>query len=557
MQELLHQWRRVFLAATAFLLASCFREERIYILNPDGSGKVEFSVAVPLGEAIRSGSGQSPEQTAKHKLRNLLGASKGVSAFADVSWKIKSGNLLEIRGTAYFDDANKVRLKMPSGDLAPFLTRQGERIIVDCLPVPKEDGGIDFGDMENKKWKNAPKQNLDDLTPEERNEVLEGARQYLLQTRPRAESLSDMSSKVTLRLPAPAGKAVGFEAVSGNSYRTTRTGKMLLGRIDGLLADKKQLRAWVDSLASLKDDVFEEGEYETFFQIMGGVPKVLTLDFPAGAAPAFDYRKELAEARKAAPAMLERLGLDGASALPTLDRGEFKSVRFAGLRIVGSVPAREMRPFGEAPTGSAFAFVAELPGTVLDAKMGTIKTFVLDNGQNFGVEHREAVRLSADSRFVVFEIRSHFPPKPGATKIRRLEGEIVCTTARTTRTVDLGFERIATGQKGERYGAKITRYAGHHFRRNLKIIGLELGIEKQWLKEVRFLDENGVRLRSMLLHLDRHYKGTDLTFACDEALSDGGTIELVVFDGPQPRRIPFLLENVPLLPREAPRETKR
>lgn len=537
------------LIAGTFLLSSCFQEERSYILNPDGSGKVEFQATFPLDSGLNlnfndnDNEEQSPEAKARQAVTDILEESEGVAAWTNVTYKITDEAKLAFHGTAYFPNLNKVKLKMGSisaNNLLPTWKSEKGLISVECLPTTENE--------EPSQKKKQP--DWADMTEKERSAALAKTRQELLRMKAMMAAMTaDMSSKVTIHLPATAKSFRGFEKLSETAYSKTSSGEMMLKGIDALIADDKLLRSIYESDRNLNDAPPEE-----LFQAMFGDTGIPSATFAANAPPAFDYKKEVAAAQKATPAMLKKLGLSVVAAPAMMGEAKFKSLRLAGLRIVTSSPDDQVRPFNWFK-GFTLALIGELPGAVISAEAGTIESFTLDNGQNLlSTNSRsnkpQSIDLSEDGTLLGFEIQCDQLPKADATMIKKLKGELICIAAGNSTVTDLAFPKIAVGEQSTHYGAKITELAKHDYQKDKKKISIHFDLKKDMIKSVQFFDADGILLKSEQNGYSWSGKSGELSFSCSEELSEDCTIKLEVFADLKRHALPFLLENVPLLPRQ-------
>lgn len=530
-----------------FLLTSCFEEERIYTLNPDGSGKVEFKATFPLGSTINlnEGASPSPEQKAKKAVTKTLEDSEGVAAWANVSYKINDEGKIEFKGTAYFKDINKVKLKMGSIDsnaLNPSLTKEKGMITIKCLLEDKDKKTA-------KPNKNKPQ--WAKMTKKQQKMAMATTRQGLMQMKGMLAGIAgDMSTKVTIHLPASAKKSTGFKQLSPSSYTITQTGEMMIKGIDQLLANEKTMRM----LASDDINMMQDPPTEVLHQMLGlsGDPLV---DFSASAPPSFDYKKEVQAAQKAAPAMMKKLGLTVTPAAPMAGKAAFKSLRLAGLQVVTSTTDRKVRPFNRS-SGTTLSFIGELPGAVISADDGEIHTFVLDNDQNLlssksWDQKPRSIDLSDDGTLLSFEIQSDQLLEANATAIKTLKGEIICMAASSSKTTDLEFKKIKKGEKSEHFGAKITEIKKSPYNEGKKQISIHFDLKKDTIKKVTFFDRDGTELKISQNGSSWSGDSGRFTFLCDDTLSEDAIIAVEVFTDIKRHILPFLIENTPLIPRKS------
>lgn len=513
-------------------------------MNPDGSGKVEFKATFPLDSAINfSSEGEtkpSPEKKAKDAVSKTIEKSEGVAAWSDVSYKINDEGEIEFQGTAYFSDINKLKLKMGSMDsnaLKPSLSKENGLVSIACSIADKKDDATKT-EKDKPKW--------DEMTPKQQKMAMAKTRKGLLQMKGMLAGVGDMSTKVTIHLPASAKKSTGFKKLSDSSYTITQTGDMLLKGVDKVLADEGIMQ----TLAA-DGDMKNEPPVEVMQQMFGFSADPL-VSFPASAAPAFDYKKELQAAQKAAPAMMKKLGLTVEVAAPMAGESKFKSLRLAGVRIVSPSSDQDVRPFNWS-AGTAVALIGELPGAVISADEGNIEVFTLNNGQDLmsskSWDHKpRSIDLSDDGTLMGFEVQSDQLPEAGATSIKMLKGEIVCMAAGSTKVIDLAFAKIEKGEKSEHCGAEITELKKSQYNKGKTEISIRFELKKDLIKDVGFFDKGGVQIESKQNGYSWSGGKGQLTLICDDSLAPDSVVKVELYDDLKKHVLPFLIEDAPLIP---------
>lgn len=533
---------RFLLLLPLLVFTSCYQEEKAFTLNPDGSGKVKFSTTFPLEAAISfvDDEDKKPEEKLKDAALDILEESEGVDAWSDVSFKLVDGEKIEFHGTAYFRDLNRLKLKMgsiSSSSLNPVLTREGDVVTIVCGDDDEEEG--DEGE---------PKTNWDELSDKEKEAELAKAKQQIVQMKAMAAGLmAGMESKLSFKLPTAPTKHHNFKKLEDMSYSVEISGDKMLKAFDALAEDEELLRSAVAGGMDMQGDPPDE-----LFEAMFGGPGQPTLVYQAGAAPAFDYKSELKAALESSPAMMKKLGLEIVPATPMTDGGSFESLRLAGLRIVTSGPTDDVRPFNWTK-GTSLALIAKLPGAVIGVEEGKVLSFTLDNGQDL-MSSKDWDRdisgadLSEDGTVVGFEVKSDKLPAADAKAIKELSGELVFTASTGTEKIDLGFAKLAVGEEGAKFGAKIEELGEHSFHEDKLEVSIRFKMKREMIKEVHFLNPDGVKLKS-----DRNGyswggdEGT-MTFTVDKGLTEKHRVEIETFAGVSRHVIPFKIENTPLMP---------
>lgn len=540
--------KRSLVVIPLLFLAACYQEERTYTVNPDGTGKVVFDASFPLESAINLSFGDQKEKEPEEKLRDavrgILEESSGVAAWSDVSFSLSDDENVKFKGTAYFSDINLVELKMgsiSSDNLNPVLTRDGDVITIECGDQ-EEMAEVDEAEDGGKKW--------EDLSEKEQKAELAKARTQITQMKAMAAGLvGEMKSTVVLNLPSAPSKNTNFKKLGEKSYSIETSGEKMLKAFDALLEDEDLLLSAASSGINLQGDPPDE-----LLELMFDGPGTPQVSFSAKGAPLFDYKKELKAAQDASPAMLKKLGLEIVPVAPMTEGGEFKSLRLGGIRIVTPSPSDDVRPFNWS-AGTSLAFVAELPGAVISADEGKVLSITLDNGQNLLSSDKwereiRGVDLSEDGTWVGFEVNSDRLPKADAKAIKELTGELVCTAATGTKVVDLGFDRLAPGEEGKEFGAKIEELGDHSFHEDKLEVSIHLEIKREMIKDVHFVDPDGVKLKSERNGYSWGGDSGTLTFTCDRGLTDKHQVKLETYSGVTRHVIPFKIEDVPLMPTE-------
>lgn len=525
-------------------LASCFQEERVYTLNPDGSGKVEFTATFSTDSVISfSDEKPDPEKKAKNAVTTILEESEGVSAWTDVSYEMLDDKKVKFHGTAYFADVNKLKLKMGStnaDNLSPQFSSADGVATLAC-PLDKKDE-----DDEKKDTPDEPA--WDTLTKEQQDAKIAEAKRELTKMKGMIGAMAaDMTTKITLVLPAKSKTSVNFEKVNDTTVTVSQNGADMVAALDKLLADEELLRQAASSKVSMQD-----GPPPVLTEMMFGVAGDPVVTFAAGAAPAFDYKAEVVAAQKAFPKMVEVLGLTAQVAPPMSENGEFKSIRLAGLRMVTEAEDSGVRPFNWSP-GVTLAFIAELPGSVISADDGEITTFLLENDQNMLSSNKydrkpKSIDISDDGKWLKFEVESDQFPELGGITITELTGEVICMAADGSEVVDLGFKKIAPDEEGTVHGAKVLKVGEHSYQDDKFEVEIRLELSRDMIKEVKFYDADGVEIEARQSGSSWSGKRVDFSFTLDAEPSPDMKVKADIYT--EVKRIPvaFKIEDVLLLP---------
>lgn len=316
-------WALLVFAAVA--LAGCFEEENEYTINPNGSGKVVYSVTYTPTNLNPNRQKAVTENEIIPEIRSILEKSEGVDVWSNISFE-SSDDGVHFAGTAYFPDINKLNIRAGgfSKDMRLHLAKdQSGRITVEL----KRDS-----DSRQEDTK-APAAELSD---EDVTKKVEQTRLQYSRTKKMMQSmLKDLKSDTLLHLPGEIEEASNFEKIDDTTARVTLEGGKIIDGMERMMADddwlKQQIRSNRNPLRDRPDDL-------VFNQMLFGQKAPVLVVLGSDAANLFDYDSEVAAAKESYDGMLEELGLGQVSAAestgpPTVPSGP-GTVRVGGARLV-------------------------------------------------------------------------------------------------------------------------------------------------------------------------------------------------------------------------------
>ena len=283
-------------------LTGCIDEKQEYTINPDGSGKIFYSVnlkAMDLGALMGAQSGQAPKVDIKDNLKKLLENSDGIDTWKNVSYKALEDGRAHIEATGYFPDINKVVLdKSVQKSQKPEIkfTKTGDKIIIEFV--------ADTGQAPDKNT-TAPK-----LTDEQIDEQVKMAKMSYQQGKIMTQSLmKDMKFDTTLHLPGKITKTSNFTKVDENTVQIAFDGEKAMKAMDLLMADEAYLKDMIKKGADPMQNPDQMKMNEMFFD--EAAPVSVTVEKADKAL--FDYKVEMQAAKVKFPAMKDKLyaELDG------------------------------------------------------------------------------------------------------------------------------------------------------------------------------------------------------------------------------------------------------
>jgi len=439
------------LAALGLLvLAGCEQTQTVLSINPDGTGKLQYTATFPLDIEMpeMSGPGHGKTKTDDQKvadaLKNVLGKSTGVEAWSGVSCTATPDGLILFKGTAYFRDLTKVTIGSLSGGANSGSVR---------LDYQKTDRGYRIAVLQNQDAKCKAKIS-DDNTQSKAQETLQQsvrrARTGWKYTRPLLSVVigNDVHS-YTIIAPKPAKSVQGFTQTK-DGYSFTFDGGKLLKAMDDLFAKSDAELTALAGQVELKDS---EALMKYFSKQFGFDP----LHGPAveieSAAPLFDYAKEVAAAKTSFAALRAKAGVDAQDAS---DEGGAAAAAPAGNGIIKSVRVKSVdRSFPENEDDNANTTVnlsVVFDGVV--TSIGKVEITKLTDASGKAVADKDLScngNLSQDK--TSGSISCALPPD--LANIGRMAGTLVYTVGSGSKTVDLGTIEIKKGAKGAALEAEV------------------------------------------------------------------------------------------------------
>lgn len=510
------------LLATALLcLTGCFEVEQEYTLNPDGSGKVVHQVRQP--DVMGQG-----EAGLKEILKQQLEEAQGVDAWSDITVRVTEDDSFEFRGTAYFSNLNDLSLKdaetlrfgweqMSGG--AGRLMLQTEATS-ESTPAGSSDDAQERLDEALKEWK---------------------------QMRPMMQGLlGSFKWQASFHLPGEVTASSNFEKSGPREVLFAINGERYFEEIDAMMSDAEFLeqQAAQGSLDML-DPESEAMPAVLVTRLFGEDGAYVTT--AAAAKPTFDYASAVAAAGTQFEEMLASLPVDApAAVIPAAKGGDL-----TGLEIVqASYVTDGDRAW--ATEGASLSCTAVLPGAVIAVEPGQLTRAISDDGADLLPEEEwsrsvDASLDSEDPTRVSFDLKTKLP-SAAAKGFRELAGVLYYVSASEPDEEISLFDSISPGAAGKALGASIGEI-GPGYEDGSEQLVVELGIPREELNELIFLDAGGSRLDAQLISTSWSDASTTLTYSLDREFPRNGKIRAMVRRGLTRYEVPFSLGNIDLLGR--------
>jgi len=296
------------MAALALFSTGCVEGELLYTLNPDGSGKVVIDAVMPAtANFFGAGAGdrsappdQQLEKLRKNLAKQIIQDSRGVDAWENVSVAFQKDGRVRFKGTAYFPDAAKLKIKtipVPT----PVLDKQAGKLRLtvktdDDKPAPKRD---DEKKLDPRKLTG---KQLDAYVLLQRVKYQQG--KGIMQA-----FLTGMTINAAFQLPGEVSNVQkGFQRGEENSVKLRLSGKAILAEMDRIMTKSdKELKAYVKE----HGEILSSGssplpkDLSPLFESLSNA----SADVADPKGPLFDYSAAVSKARKAFPQLRRKLNL--------------------------------------------------------------------------------------------------------------------------------------------------------------------------------------------------------------------------------------------------------
>ncbi|NOZ23218.1 MAG: hypothetical protein GXP25_19260 [Planctomycetes bacterium] len=527
--------------AVAAAAAGCIQTKQDYTLNPGGSGKVVVEATFQAMQINLGNQKPNSETKLKKAVRETLKKSTGVAAWRDVEYKTTDKGKVFFKGTAYFDDLSRVQFKFGGVDidmLKPTLTQDAQGRMVLALKSKKKG-------KKGQKRK-APAQ----LTDDEVAIKVQDQKAKYLQAKPMMTAmLSEMKIEMSFRLPGKVVEVTNLKTTDDGRLKIDFEGAKLLQIMDGLVADDQWMRKMVTSGRDVMGEgpAMDEAMNEKLYGEKGPVRAVIA----GNLKPLFDYKAELAAAKKEYEKITKDLGMAPPIPVAPAKGGGLKSLRVGGIRLVYfSDWENRARPFND-KKGYTLSLVGKLPGSVLKVSGGELERAVADTGEDLMPEQKwdrkiHFPQLSRDETTVIFEVGMRLPGR-NVKGIKEVAGTLEYLVAGAIKKVDLGMMEFKAGAKGQALNAVVKSVKASRWQKGMQEMELQLECSYDAVKAVKLFDAAGAELK--LAGSSRSGGGNRVTFNCSrrDGFPPRGKVVVEIHDKLQKYRIPFCLRNVSLL----------
>ncbi len=122
----------------ALFLAACIDVDETYTLNPDGSGKVSFTLVYkPMNPFEKE---KDPARQLKKAVQEEMDKAQGVDAWKDISYERLEDGRFKIQATAYFKDLTQLKLHKGGAKMPPLTATIDQGVLkIQIQPQEREE----------------------------------------------------------------------------------------------------------------------------------------------------------------------------------------------------------------------------------------------------------------------------------------------------------------------------------------------------------------------------------------------------------------------------------
>jgi len=277
-------------ASLAAALTGCLTQDQTFLLNPDGSGKLELAMSVDTSMmgALGGGAGAGQDM-GKEMAFQLLRGTQGVDTWADLTHEKGADGKTTVTASAYFKDINKLQMsagEQAGGASAGTLTstREGDTWTVAV--------GLAGNGTAPEAPAGGPK-----LSSEQIQAAMQQAKaQWEASKSLVAPMVEGAKISTTIKAGGTITEATGFTKSDDHTARLSFGGAKVIGAIDAMMSDPKvmeQALAGGDAMGVLRDQKRLQKAIMESMTEGKGLPKV---ELKPG-APIVDYAAEVAKAK--------------------------------------------------------------------------------------------------------------------------------------------------------------------------------------------------------------------------------------------------------------------
>ncbi len=278
--------------SASLILTGCYQTKQDFTINPDGSGKAIVKITSQMPN-MDFGEKKDKNKILLSNVKNIIDKSKGVEAWSDITYSTNKKGETEFKGTAYFQDVNKVSF----GDFGGW----------DIKFSPAEEGKYKLEIVTSKKEEKKPEVEADkpaekpvELTDAQIKEKIELERQQYQQTRAfMVPMFETMKTEMTFKLPGKIETVTNLKIEKDGTAAFIFEWKKIMVVLDKMIEDDDWMKEQIKSKAKGSAGAASKPEFDQkfmsqIFPDQGGITALSS----GSKSNFFDYKKESAAALK-------------------------------------------------------------------------------------------------------------------------------------------------------------------------------------------------------------------------------------------------------------------
>ena len=522
-------------------IVGCIDEKSEFTVNPDGSGKVVYEVTFqPMNLNVMGTKSADPHKQLKEAVQNILRTSSGVDTWADISYKLTDDGRMYFKGAAFFPDINNLNLSVGgfSSDLKLSFARD-------------QQGRITIEFKSEKPAEQQPGQTTGTarLSEAEVDAQVKQAKMQYQQSKVMMQSFfSALRIEKTFHLPGQIKEISNFTRLDDRTVRLIIEGAKLLKVMDEMMADEAWLK---EQIRTGRSPGQGQGGFEEDIlineKLFGQKAPVRVVLAPPG-GNLFDYKAEMASARKNFAGMLKDLGLEQATSLASTAPPASEAATELVIAKVRDVTFPQM--YGRTERGYKLPLVSELPVEAIDVSQGEIQKAETQSGTSLlpKDEWQRKIhfpKLGKDKKTVEFDV--HLARPDDKTQLlREVSGTLQYLTAKGSGEVDFGVMYFEPRARGKKPGISIRSIKPDELQKDRMVVGINVDLPQAAVKSARFYTEDGTQLDASRSGWESSAGITTVYFTVNGKLPQRGRIVLDVFQGLNKHVIAFKAADISL-----------
>ena len=277
--------------SACLILAGCYQTKQDFTINPDGTGKAVVKITSQMPN-MDFGEKKDKNKMLLSNVKNIIEKSKGVEAWSDITYSTNKKGETEFKGTAYFQDVNKVSFGDFGGWDIKFSPSEEGKYKLEIVATKKEEKKPEVEDKTAEKPV--------ELTDAQIKEKIDLERQQYQQTRAfMVPMFETMKTEMTFKIPGKIDTVTNMKIEKDGTAAFVFEWKKIMTVIDKMIEDDEWMKEQIKSKAkgssgSASKPELDQKFMSEIFPDKGGITALSS----GSKNNFFDYKKESAAAAK-------------------------------------------------------------------------------------------------------------------------------------------------------------------------------------------------------------------------------------------------------------------